>query len=209
MRTALAIAILCSGLGGVLWAQQVATGGGPLPDGWKMHFDDPAAKPNQVLVEQKEHAVTVTAGPAAIYYKPDMKASGDYELSAVVSQIKTTVRPEGYGLCVAGNDLDKASARYTCFLVRQTGQFAIERHDGPETTAIVDWTNAPAMHEPNGMKTSNTLAIRVIGNDARFQIDNKDVRTLTRAQIGGDGITGIRVGPDLHVQVTTLTLGKM
>ena len=174
-----------------------------------MHFDDPAAQPNQVLVEQKENAVTVTAGPAAIYYKPDMKASGDYELSAVVSQIKTTARPEGYGLCVAGSDLDKANPRYTCFLVRQNGQFAVERRDGATATAIADWTNVPAMHEPNGMKTSNTLVIRVTGSAVRVLIDDKDVKTLTRAQIGGDGLVGIRVGPDLHVQVTKLTLKKL
>lgn len=209
MRTALAIAIVFTGLSGQLAGQQAAPGRESLRDGWKIHFDDPASQPNEVLVEQKQDAVTFTTGPAAIYYKPDQKASGDYELSAVVSQIKTTARPEGYGLCVAGSDLDKADSRETCFLVRQNGQFAITRSDGADTTTIVDWTNAPVMHEPSGIKASNTLVIRVTGDEARFLIDDKDVRTLTRAQIGGDGIAGIRVGPDLHVQVTKLTLKKL
>src|SRR5436309_9771461 len=46
-------------------------GTGKMPDGWKVRFDDPAAKPDQVIVEEKDGALTFTTGPAGIYYKSD------------------------------------------------------------------------------------------------------------------------------------------
>lgn len=206
MRSALALVILSSL--SLVQPPGVAKNGGKIPDGWKVHFDDAAAKPDQVIVEEKENAVTFTTGPAAIYYKPGTKATGDYDLSAVVSQIKTTVRPEGYGLFIAGTDLDKDTLRYTFFLVRQDGKYLIAARDSGDVKTLVNWTAAPPMHEPNGMKTSNTLVIRATGNDVRFFIDGKQVTKLTRTEVGGDGIAGVRIGTDLNVQVTRLTLKK-
>jgi hypothetical protein len=206
MRTALAIVMLSSLA--LVQPPGAVNNGGPIPDGWKVRFDDPAAKPDQVTVREKENALTFATGPAAIYYKPTMKAAGDYELSAVVSQIKTTVRPEGYGLLIGGADLDKDTERYTSFLVRQDGKYSIVSRDGADTKPLVAWTAAPSMHEPSGMKTSNTLLIRAMGNNVRFFIDGKQVHTLSRTAVGGDGIAGVRVGNDLTVQVTNLTLKR-
>ncbi|MGH9410678.1 MAG: hypothetical protein ACRD1V_14635 [Vicinamibacterales bacterium] len=208
MRTTLAIAILLSGLAAALPAQPRVKGTGTLPDGWKLRFDDPSAKPTQVVVEQKKDALVVTSGPAAIYYEASMRASGDYDLSAAVSQIKTTERPEGYGLFIAGADLTKPEGGATLFLVRQDGMYSISTRAGGTTRTIVDWTVAHQMHEPSGMKTSNTLAIHARGNQVSFLIDGTEVHHLTRAEAGGDGIAGIRVGQDLHVQVTRLALKK-
>jgi hypothetical protein len=206
MRIALAI-VLLSGLAFVQPPGAIRNEG-RLPDGWKVRFDDPAVKPDQVAVEEKENALTFTTRAAAIYYKSTMKAAGDYELSAVVSQIKTTARPEGYGLFIAGGDLDKDAPRSTYFLVRQDGKYLIAARHGADVKPVVDWTAAPPMHETSGMKTSNTLVIRASGNEVRFFIDGKQMRQLTRMKAGGDGIVGIRVGQDLNVQVTKLTLKK-
>lgn len=205
MRTALAIVMLSSLA--LTQPPGALTHNGKIPEGWKVRFDDPAAKPDQVTVEQKENALTFTTGPAAIYYKPTMKGTGDYDLSAVVSQIKTIDHPEGYGLFIGGTDLDKDTLRYTCFLVRQDGKYAIESRDGADVKTLVTWTAAPPMHEPSGMKTSNTLLVRAAGNVVRFLIDGKEVHSLTRAE-AGDGVAGVRIGQDLNVQVTKLTLKK-
>lgn len=206
MRSALAIVMLSSLA--FLPSPSDATKTGTLPDGWKVRFDDPAARPTQVNVQEKENAFTFTTGPAAIYYKPAMKAAGDYELSAVVSQIKTVAHPEGYGLFIAGSDLDRAGMRCTYFVVRQDGRFLIAARHGGLVIPIVDWTPAPPMHEPSGMKTSNTLVVRATGDEVLFLIDGTPVRRLTRTEAGGDGIAGVRVGADLHVQATKLTLKK-
>ncbi|HEY3886163.1 MAG TPA: hypothetical protein VGL62_13185 [Vicinamibacterales bacterium] len=222
MRLAFALALAVSGMTAAApsharatsareWQQPKRTpmGTGKLPDAWKLRFDDPSAKPNEVVVEQKKDALVVTSGPAAIYYKASMRASGDYDLSAVVSQIKTTERPEGYGLFIAGADLTKPDGRATLFLVRQDGMYSIRGETGSgDTKAIIDWSVARPIHEPSGMKTSNTLAIRARGNELSFLIDGTEVHHLTRAEAGGDGIAGIRVGQDLQVQVTKLTLKK-
>jgi hypothetical protein len=184
-------------------------GSGKMPDGWKVRFDDAAAKPDAVEVEAKDDTLTVTTGPAGIYYKPGMKAEKDYELTAVFSQLKPSEHAEGYGLFIAGQDLDKETQRYTYFLVRQDGRFLIKSRNGAAVKAIVDWTAAPSMREPKGVKTSNTLQIRATEDTVRFFINDKQVHKLTRMQAGGDGIAGVRVNHNLNVQVGKLTLKKL
>jgi hypothetical protein len=190
-------------------ADQPIKGSGKMPAGWKVRFDDAAAKPEQVIVEEKDDTLTFTTGPAGIYYKPSMKAEKDYELTAVFSLLKPSEHPEAFGLFIAGQDLDKDTQRYTYFLVRQDGKFLIKSRNGAATRAIVDWTDAPAMKEPKGVKTSNTLQIRATGDAVRFYINDKQVHKLTRAQAGGDGIAGVRVNHNLNVQVGKLTLKKL
>ena len=96
-----------------------------LPDGWKVRFDDPAAKPDTIGLTVEKNAVVIMAGPAATYYKPDMKADKDYNLSATLSQLATVTPPQPYGLFVAGADLHKDTASYTALLIRGDGKFQI------------------------------------------------------------------------------------
>ena len=190
-------------------ADQPIKGSGKMPDGWKVRFDDATAKPEQVIVDEKDATLAFTTGPAGIYYKPGMKAEKDYELTASFSQLKPSAHAEAYGLFIAGQDLDKDTQRYTYFLIRQDGKFLIKSRDGAATKAIVDWTDAPAMREPKGVKTSNTLQIRATEDSVRFFVNDKQVHKLTRAQAGGDGIAGVRVNHNLNLQVGKLTLKKL
>jgi hypothetical protein len=190
-------------------AEQPVKGSGKMPDGWKVRFDDAAAKPEQVMVDEKDGTLAFTTGPAGIYYKPGMKAAGDYALTASFSQLKPGQFPEAYGLLIAGQDLDKDTQRYTYFLIRQDGKFLVKSRNGAATKAIVDWTDAPSMKEPKGVKTSNTLQIRASGDSVRFFVNDKQVHKLTRAEAGGDGIAGVRVNHNLNVQVSKLTLKKL
>ena len=184
-------------------------GTGKMPDGWKVRFDEADAKTDAVVVAEKTGTLTFTTGPAAIYYKPGMKAERDYELTATFSQLKPSEHAEAYGLFIAGQDLDKPTARYTYFLVRQDGKFLIKSRSGEATKTIKDWTDAPAMKEPKGVKTTNTLMIRATEDTVRFFIGDKEVAKLTRAQVGGDGITGLRIKHNLHVQVSKFEVKKL
>jgi hypothetical protein len=184
-------------------------GSGKLPEGWQARFDDASAKPDQVIVEEKDKALTFTTGPAGIYYKPDMKAQSDYDYAATFSQLKPAPMPEGYGLFISGRDLDKDTQRYTYFLVRQDGKFLLKSRSGTATKTIVDWKDAPSMKEPKGVKTSNTLQIRAVGDAVTFYVNDKQVDKLTRAAAGGDGIAGLRVNHMLNVQVSKLSLKKL
>jgi hypothetical protein len=181
---------------------------GKLPADWKVRFDKPDAKPDMVDVKEEKDALTFKTGPAGIYYKPDMKAEKDYEVSASFSQLEPAAQPEEFGLFIAGADLDKDTQRYTCFLVRQDARFAIQKRTGATTKPAVAWRPVPAMKEPKGVKTTNTLIIRASGNFVRFFIGAKEVAKLTRAQVGGDGITGLRINHNLNVQVSKFEVKK-
>lgn len=187
---------------------QVVKGSGKLPIGWHARFDEATAKIDQVIVEEKDGALTFTTGPAAIYWKND-KAEKDFELSAAFSQLKPSGMAEAYGLFIAGQDLEKDTQRYTYFLVRQDGKFLIKQRNGAATKAVVDWKDAPSMKEPKGVKTSNTLSIRATANSVQFVIDGKPVHAMTRDQVGQDGIAGIRVNHNLNVQVSKFEIKKL
>jgi len=184
-------------------------GTGQMPDGWKVRFDKPDAKPETVRVAAETDALEFQTGPAGIYYRPDMKAAGDYEVSASFSQLDPAERPEEFGLIIAGGDLDKDTQHYTCFLVRQDARFAIQKRVGRATKSAVAWRPVPAMKEPKGVKTTHTLIIRAHGNNVRFFIGDKEVAKLTRAQVGGDGIAGLRINHNLHLQVSKFAVKKL
>jgi hypothetical protein len=207
MRTL--ILLIALSLTGVQHAtQNQIHGNGKFPTGWKARFDDASAKPEDVIVEEKDAALTFTSGPAAIYYKGD-KAENAFDFTATFSQLKPTSMPEAYGLFIAGQDLDKDTQRYTYFLVRQDGKYTIKVRNGSATKTIVDWTNAPSMKEPKGVKTSNTLEIRATANSVQFVVDSKPVHAMTRDQVGPDGLAGVRINHNLNVQVSKLEIKKL
>jgi hypothetical protein len=184
-------------------------GSGKMPGEWKVRFDKPDAKLETVDVKEEPAALEFKTGPAGIYYKPGMKADKDYEVSASFSQLDPAEHPEEFGLLIAGGDLDKDTQHYTCFLVRQDAKFAIQKRTGATTKLAVAWRPVPAMKEPKGVKTTNTLMIRARENIVRFYIGDKEVAKLTRAQVGGDGITGLRINHNLHVQVSKFAVKKL
>jgi hypothetical protein len=187
-------------------------GTGKMPDGWQARLDDASAKLEAVIVKEEKGTLTFTTGPTGIYYKPNMKGSANYDVSATFSQLKPSVHPEAYGLFIGGTDLDKDTQRYTYFLIRQDGKYLIKSRDGATTKPIVDWTTAAPMKDASvakaGFKTSNELAIRVQGDKVSFLIGGTQVHELPRAQITTDGIAGIRINHNLEVQAAGFDLKK-
>jgi hypothetical protein len=183
---------------------------GLLPNEWKARFDSPITDaPDRLRVESGTKSLTFTPGPAAIYYKTGMKAEKDYALSAAFSQLTTTTKPEPYGLIIGGADLDKDTARYTAFLIRSDGKYQISSWTGATPRIIVDWKPVPAMREPKGVKTSNSLTIRAQQGAVHFLIAEREVHQMPRADTGPDGIVGVRIGEGLHVQVDMLKLEEI
>jgi hypothetical protein len=180
-----------------------------LPDGWKARVDGPDSKEEAITVEEKESTLTVTTrGVGTILYKPDMKAEGNYELTAVFSELEPAKTPQAYGFFVGGRDLDKAVPNYATYLIRHDGMFSVQRVQGSKSRSIVAWRTALTMKEPKRVQATNTLSIRAAGNTVRFYVDDKEVAKLSRAQIG-DGIAGIRVNPGLHLQVHQITVKQL
>jgi len=181
---------------------------GAVPASWHSRLDDPAAKHTDGAVKEEKDALSFKTGPAGIYWKDGMKAEKAYEFSAVFSQLKPSEAPGIFGLFIGGQDLDKPTARYTYFVIRQDGKFTIRSKSGASEKRIVDWLDAESMKEPKGVKTTNTLVVRTEGSTVRFLIDDKQVFSLPRAQVA-DGLAGIRVNQNLEVQVSKLTLKKL
>jgi hypothetical protein len=190
-------------------ADKAVKGTGKLPDGWTGRLDSPDAKPESLALTNEGPSMKFNTGPdaAGIYYKPNMKGTGNYELSAAFSQLKPSEHPEAYGLFIGGADLDKPTQHYTYFLIRQDGKYSIRSRNGDKTAPIVDWTDSAAMKgDPKGVKTSNTLAIRAAGDGVHFLIDGKEVQKLTRAKAEPEGLAGLRVNHNLNLQVDKLLL---
>jgi hypothetical protein len=185
-----------------------ARAAGNLPDNWKARLDDPSAPANSAAVAMERESLKFTSGPAGFYYKPNMKAEKDYELTATFSQLKPSVPPEPYGLFIGGVDLDKEVPRYTAFLIRQDGQYQIASRNGDKWVPVVDWKPAKQMADPKGVKTSNTLTIRGLQGAVHFLIGDREVHQMPRARAGGDGIAGVRVGKGMHIQVDRLAVKK-
>jgi hypothetical protein len=186
----------------------IALAQGPLPAGWKSRLDTESMKVAPGAIKEEKDALIFSTGPAAgIYWKDSMKAENDFVLGASFSQLKTSEHAEAYGLFIGGNDLDKDTQRYVYFIIRQDGKYSVRSRNGAAAKAIVDWTAAPSMMEPKGVKTSNTLQIRAAGTEVRFFVNDRQVHRMTRAQ-AGDGIAGLRINHNLDVQVSKLELKK-
>ena len=173
-----------------------------LPDGWIARYDAAAPATGALSADSASDSLTFTPAPAAIYYRRNMKAEKNYTLSATFSQRSTPATPEPYGLFIAGADLDKDAVRYTAFVLRSDGKYQI----ATPSRVIVDWTPAADMREPKGVKTSNTLTIRALEGAVHFLIAEREVHQMPRADVGGDGFAGLRIGNGLHVQVDKLKL---
>lgn len=191
----------------------VADGGVKVP-GWTGRLDPRPASQGRKITEtvfaSMGSGIHVTAGPAAIYWNPENTPSGNYSVKATFNQTKASTHPEGYGLFVAGRDLDTPKQSYAYFLVRQDGKFLINhRADDATVHKIVDWTANEAVKAIDASgKASNTLEIVTDATQVKFLVNGKEVHTLPRAVVdsggshaGSTGIAGIRVNHNLDVHI--------
>jgi hypothetical protein len=194
---------------------KVVAGGGISAPGWMGRVDPQAAAAGRTINEAKFVTMGpgfhVTAGPAAIYWNPVNTATGNYTATATFSQGKASAHPEGYGLLLAGHNLDQASQSYLYFLVRQDGKFLINhRADDKTVHKIVDWTANPAVKAIDASgKAVNALSV-IVGPDAvSFRVNGTEVQSIPRTTLdsGGDhsgttGVVGLRVNHNLDVHVS-------
>jgi hypothetical protein len=193
---------------------KIVADGGVRVEGWTGRLDPRPAAQGRKITEAKfvsmGSGIHVTAGPAAVYWNPSNAPSGNYKVSATFNQTKASTHPEGYGLIVAGRDLETPNQSYAYFLVRQDGKFIINHRANDSTVhKIVDWTANPAVKaiDESG-KASNTLAIDVDSAQVHFLVNGTEVHTLSRsvldsgpAHSGTAGVAGIRVNHNLDVHI--------
>lgn len=219
MNNAFAVAALLAITASSVSAQvadpdKVVTDGGVSVPGWTGRIDPQAAARGAKITQAKfipmGGGIHVTAGPAAIYWNATNAVSGNYTVSATFNQTKASAHPEGYGLMLAGRDLETPNQSYLYFLVRQDGKFLVNHRANDSTVhKIVDWTANPAVKAIDASgQASNALSIVVGPTNLSFRVNGTEVHTLPRSVIesgdghaGSAGIAGIRVNHNLDVHI--------
>ena len=196
---------------------------GQLPAGWALRFDPvagragqpaPAApRPTDVMFMSMGTGFHVMSGPAAIYYKEAEPATGAYTLSARFQQTKTAGQ-EAYGLVFGGSNLQTPNQTYLYFLIRPADGGILINHRTSDAAprSIVGWTPHAAVSKQaaNGTAT-NELTVRVTADAVHFLVNGTEVRSLTRAELGGastDGQVGLRINHNLELMVDGFRVAK-
>lgn len=189
-----------------------------LPDGWMLRFDPPRRGPVPDVTAVDFRAMGpgwhLNSGPAALYYRTADRATGNYTVSATISQAKSSGH-EAYGLFVGGSDLQTAEQNYVYMVVHaKDGKFLINHRTGDgKPTALVPYTESAAIHKENATTgaASNTLAIRVQGDMLHFLINGTEVKTLKASEIpdfSTTGIAGLRLNHNLDVHIADFGVKK-
>jgi hypothetical protein len=149
----------------------------------------------------------LTSGPAALYYRPADATTGDFTVTATLSQ-RATSNHEAYGLFIGGHDLQTPEQDYLYFVIHpKDGKFLINhRSSDARPTSVVAYTSHSAINidDPATGAASNTLAIRVAGDEVHFLVNGQEVKRLPRDGLDGamtDGLVGLRLNHNLDVHI--------
>ena len=157
---------------------------------------------------QTESRWIITTGPAHIMYAASDTLSGAFTTASTFDQTEGSAQSGGFGLFVGGTDLDKATARYTYFVARGTGEFLIGVRDGAGSREIVGWTANDALAKQNAEGQARyRLAIQVRADSVRFFVRGKQVAAVGARSVPTDGLAGLRIGRSLKLRADMLRAG--
>jgi len=204
---------LAQGMGAMDPSHAVA-GGGISVSGWMGKADGSASVNDSKFAAEAGGGFHITTGPAAEYWNPADKASGNYTVKATFTEPKymnLNSHPHPYGIFIAGNEVgtDKQSLLY-CeaygdgrFIVRGFGPAAFKMNGGGEANA--------AVHKASGAgdKVTQEIAMSVKGDKVECAINGTTVASYDKAAVMGagkltslDGVYGIRSAHNTEVIVT-------
>lgn len=183
------------------------------PDGWQVRFDRPGASEDQLeLFVDMPPGWHVTSGPAAIYWPPDMEASGDYKIEMEVFLFDPGERRrEAFGIFFGGRDLRGEGVEYSYFLIRNGREFIVKRREGAEAPTVIPWTGNDAIlaysdREEGGTSAKNQLVVEVVGDMVTFFANEVELASLPRAEVGTTGVYGFRVNHGLNLHISRLEM---
>jgi len=177
---------------------------GSLPPGWAVRPDRGTANQiNFTIVGDVYHFVM---GTGATFYRPDWTKSGDYRLSARMTQMKAPTHPISYGLMFGGSGIDGPDQTYSYFLVRNQGDYFIANREGDKKPlTVVDWKLHPAIvKQGEDGRQTNTLGVQVQGDEVIFTINGVEVTRLPKSKLHTDGMYAFRLGHNLYVDADQL-----
>lgn len=174
------------------------------PEGWKLAFDRPSAD-STVDFAAMPPGWHVTSGPATVLYNPATTASGEYAVESQMFLFPGTSQ-EGFGIVLAGKELESAGRRWTAVVLRRDGRYAVLRWSDGLVSEVVAWTAHAAIPPATGAESPVKYVLRVeaaAGGTATVLVNGTAVGTFTGATGGG---VGLRVGRDLNLHITSLAV---
>jgi len=205
-------------------ASRSVAGGGVSVPGWTGQVDAGAEKAGQTINDTKlagtGKMLQVTTGPAASFWNPADKASGNYTVSATFNEPKymnLNSHPHPYGIFIAGNGLGtpEHSELYCAaygngnFIVRGFGPESFQMNGHGEANAAVHKAAGP------GEPVSQTIALSVKGDKVECAINGTVVASYAKADVVADGklkttdgIYGVRFSHNTEGTVTDLKMTK-
>ena len=180
------------------------------PDDWQVRFDEPGASEEQLeMFVSMPPGWHVTSGPAAIYWGPEMEASGEYRIEMEVFLFEPQgMMREAFGFFAGGRRLDGDDIEYTYFLIRDGGEFIVKRREGADAPTVLPWTGHEAIlgwaDRGDGATAKNILAAEADANEVRFFVNDAQVAALPRSEVAMDGTYGFRVNHMLNLHISRL-----
>ena len=180
-----------------------AAGNGIEVGGWWGRLDDPKEGRAGFRFFTQGTGLHATTGPNIILFDADEDWEGPYTTKATLTMTKLASHEVAYGLFVGGQDLDNDKQRYTYFVIRQDGKFLIRKRTGATTANVAgDWADHAAIQKPNAQGSqTNALAIAVGRDTVTFIANGQTVATQPRSAVDAVGISGLRIGHGLDVQI--------
>jgi hypothetical protein len=193
-------------------------GGGITAPGW-MGAVDAGAKGtiNDSKFEMMGNDLHGTIGPAAIYWNPKNTASGDYMVSATITDLKpgSAGHPHPAGVFIGGSNLDTPKKTLVYCTVYSNGNVLVRGFSEGTVFTLTPGragvANA-AVKQPGPDGTSvNTVAWQVKGGRAECLVNGTSIAGYNKDEIVGagklsslDGIYGLRVSHNMDVKVSGL-----
>lgn len=224
-RTAVAAIALGAGALPVAGQDQARTvsGGGISVAGWLGQVDANEAARGQVITNSRfardGEGIRVTTGPAAVYWHPDNRASGNYEVRATFHEpeyMNVNDHPHPYGIVIGGSDLGTPNARYLYCAAYGNGTFIV-RGFGPAAFQMNgrrgEANEAVHRAEAKGKPVTQEISVMVMGDRVTCSINGTQVASYAKADLvgegkllGTDGLWGVRFAHNTDAVVTGLRM---
>src|SRR5687767_10670001 len=201
---ALSVSVIAQGPAGRGGAPAGPTAGhGVEVPGWWARLDNPKEPRTGLKFVTMGAGFHATTGPTVILFDPNEDWEGAYTTKATLTMTKLASHQVAYGLFVGGQDLDSDKQRYTYFEIRQDGKYLIRKRSGSSVSDVAGtWADHAAIQKPNASGSqTNELAIQVGRDAAVFMANGQTVATHPAAAVDVVGMSGLRIGHGLDVQV--------